>query len=186
LDKIEKKNYFYKVMKQIGLISDTHSLYYPKIDEHFKDVDEIWHAGDIGDLKVMERLNKIAPSKAVYGNIDDPDIREIYPENLIFECEEVKVLIRHICNYPGRYTRKTIDLIKKHKPDLVITGHSHILKVMYDKNLEHLHINPGAAGLAGFHKVCTLIRLKFDGAEMKDLEVIEFDKSTKNFYSQNR
>ncbi len=163
-------------MKRIGIISDTHSYFYPKIKEHFAEVDLIWHAGDIGDMEVFYQLDDIAPTRAVWGNIDHSLARRMLNENEIFMCEDVKVMIRHIAGYPGRYNLTTKELIEAEKPDLVVVGHSHILKVIYDKELKHLHINPGAAGKVGLHKICTLIRLTIDGKDMKDLEVIEFSR----------
>ncbi len=164
------------LMKKIGLISDTHSYFNPKVNEYFNQVDEIWHAGDIGKLQVLDALNNIAPTKAVWGNIDMPGVRKQLEEEEIFKCEEVKVLMLHIAGYPGRYNKRTYHLCKKHQPDLVICGHSHILKVMRDHHLNHLHINPGAAGKVGIHKKCTVIRFEIDGIKIQNLEVIEFER----------
>ncbi|MFT6442528.1 MAG: putative phosphoesterase [Salibacteraceae bacterium] len=160
-------------MKKIGLLSDTHSFVDPAIFKHFKECDEIWHAGDIGAMDVMQQLQDFKPLRAVYGNIDDYKIRLSYPENLIFECEGVKVLITHIAGYPGKYNPRVRSLIEEHKPKLFICGHSHILKVMPDKRYGLLHMNPGAIGNHGFHQVKTMLRFTIDGTEIKELDVIE-------------
>jgi|TARA_B110000879_G_scaffold201418_1_gene276500 putative phosphoesterase len=160
-------------MKKIGLLSDTHSFVDPAIFKHFKECDEIWHAGDIGAMDVMQQLQDFKPLRAVYGNIDDYKIRLGYPENLIFECEGVKVLITHIAGYPGKYNPRVRSLIEEHKPKLFICGHSHILKVMPDKRYGLLHMNPGAIGNHGFHQVKTMLRFTIDGTEIKELDVIE-------------
>ena len=160
-------------MKKIGLLSDTHSFVDPAIFKHFKECDEIWHAGDIGAMDVMQQLQDFKPLRAVYGNIDDYNIRLGYPENLIFECEGVKVLITHIAGYPGKYNPRVRSLIEEHKPKLFICGHSHILKVMPDKRYGLLHMNPGAIGNHGFHQVKTMLRFTIDGTEIKELDVIE-------------
>ena len=160
-------------MKKIGLLSDTHSFVDPAIFKHFKECDEIWHAGDIGAMDVMQQLQDFKPLRAVYGNIDDYRIRLSYPENLIFECEGVKVLITHIAGYPGKYNPRVRSLIEEHKPKLFICGHSHILKVMPDKRYGLLHMNPGAIGNHGFHQVKTMLRFTIDGTEIKELDVIE-------------
>jgi|TARA_B110000093_G_C12933373_1_gene394577 putative phosphoesterase len=160
-------------MKKIGLLSDTHSFVDPAIFKHFKECDEIWHAGDIGAMDVMQQLQDFKPLRAVYGNIDDYSIRLSYPENLIFECEGVKVLITHIAGYPGKYNPRVRSLIEEHKPKLFICGHSHILKVMPDKRYGLLHMNPGAIGNHGFHQVKTMLRFTIDGTEIKELDVIE-------------
>ncbi len=160
-------------MTRIGLLSDTHSFLDDSIFEHFKNCNEIWHAGDFGSMELIKQLSAFKPLRGVYGNIDDASIREIYPEDLFFTCEEVKVFMRHIGGYPGRYAPGVSDKIKKHKSGLFISGHSHILKVMYDEKLSCLHMNPGAAGKQGWHKVKTLIRFNIEGSEMKDCEVVE-------------
>jgi len=159
-------------MKQIGLISDTHGYLDNAIFEHFKNCDEIWHAGDFGN-DVIELLQDFKPLKGVYGNIDSAVIRPKFPEQLVFMCEEVKVMMRHIGGYPPKYNTETKKEILIHKPKLFISGHSHILKVMYDDKLQCLHINPGAAGKQGWHKVRTVIRFVIDGKNIKDCEVIE-------------
>lgn len=163
-------------MKRIGLLSDTHTFLHPRLKEIFASCDEIWHAGDIGNEATAEQLKAIKPLRAVYGNIDGQNIRIQFPEVLTFFCEEVKVLMIHIGGYPKRYSPKARILIKKEKPKLFISGHSHILKVMFDKENELLHINPGASGKSGFHKVITAIRFTIDKDEIKDLEVIELKK----------
>lgn len=169
-------------MTRIGLISDTHDYLDETVFEHFKNCDEIWHAGDFGNVEIASRLLKFhtPPGKppllrGVYGNIDGYDIRSIYPEQNIFMCEEVKVMMRHIGGYPPRYNPETKKEILLHQPQLFISGHSHILKVMYDDKLKCLHMNPGAAGKQGWHKVRTLIRFVIDGKEIKDCEVIELN-----------
>ena len=160
-------------MQTIGLLSDTHGYWDEKYTSYFKDCDEIWHAGDIGSEKVALELTKIAPLRAVYGNIDGQPIRMQYPKVAQFRVEEVQVMMTHIGGYPGRYEPTIRKELYDTKPNLFISGHSHILKVMFDKHLQCLHINPGAAGKSGFHQVRTLIRFGIDGKEIKDLEVIE-------------
>ena len=163
-------------MIKIGLLSDTHCYVHPKIYDFFAECNEIWHAGDIGDIATADELNTFKPLKAVYGNIDGHIVRSSYPESLIFNCENVKVYMTHIGGYPDRYAKQVKDIIKLEAPNLFISGHSHILKVMYDKKHELLHINPGAAGKSGFHQVITLVRFCIDGINIKDLEIIELNK----------
>ncbi len=160
-------------MTRIGLISDTHHYLDESIFEHFKDCDEVWHAGDFGDTDIAKRIKEKKRLKAVYGNIDGHDIRTEFPEQLIFMCEGVKVMIKHIGGYPPRYNRETKKELLIQRPQLFISGHSHILKIMYDDKLNCLHMNPGAAGKQGWHKIRTVIRFVIDGTEMKDAEVIE-------------
>ncbi len=160
-------------MTRIGLISDTHSFLDETIFEHCKHCDEIWHAGDFGNMEVINKLSAFKPLRGVFGNIDDASIRSIYPEDLFFTCEAVNVFIRHIAGYPGRYAPGVKDKILKNSSGLFISGHSHILKVMYDDQLQCLHMNPGAAGNHGWHQVRTIIRFDIDGKEMKNCEVIE-------------
>ena len=160
-------------MTRIGLISDTHNYLDENIAEHFKTCDEIWHGGDFGSATIAYRLKILKPLRGVYGNIDGKDIRSEFPEQLIFMCEEVKVMMRHIGGYPPKYNPDTKKELLVHQPQLFISGHSHILKVMYDDKLNCLHINPGAAGKQGWQKVRTLIRFTIDGKDMKDCEVIE-------------
>ena len=164
-------------MTRIGLLSDTHTFIHPRIFESFKDCDEIWHAGDIGNIKTAKKLNDFKPLRAVFGNIDGQKLREIYPETLIFNCEDVKVFMKHIGGYPGKYEKSARELIKLEKPKLFISGHSHILKVMYDKQNQLLHINPGAAGKFGLHKVITLVRFAISGNQIKDMKIIELNKN---------
>ncbi len=163
-------------MTRIGLLADTHHYLDEAIFEHFKDCDEIWHVGDFGTIKLAEKIRERKPLKGVYGNIDGQDIRKAFPEQLVFMCEGVKVMIKHIGGYPPKYNPETKKEILIHKPQLFISGHSHILKIMYDDKLNCLHMNPGAAGKQGWHKVRTIIRFVIDGAEMKDAEVIELGK----------
>lgn len=163
-------------MRKILLISDTHGHLDEKLFKYVNTVDEIWHAGDIGSVEVCKRLEELKPVKAVYGNIDAHDVRVTYPENNIFFCEEVKVFITHIGGYPNRYNAEAKKIIQQEKPKLFICGHSHILKIMYDKENELLHLNPGAAGVHGFHQVKTVLRFSIDGSEIKDMEIIELGK----------
>ena len=167
-------------MKRIGLLSDTHGYWDSKYEKYFSECDEIWHAGDIGTVEVAEKLAAIKPLRAVYGNIDGGDLRKMFSEKYRFKCEEVEVLIKHIGGYPGHYDASIRGSIFAHPPQLFISGHSHILKVLYDKTLQCLHINPGAAGMSGFHKVRTLVRFTIDGKEIKDLEVIELADEKQN------
>lgn len=159
-------------MTRIGLVSDTHSYLDEAIFDHFKDCDEIWHAGDFGE-GIVDRFKSFKPFKGVYGNIDGPDIRAEFPEQLVFMCEGVKVMIKHIGGYPPKYNSETKKEIVIQQPQLFISGHSHILKIMYDDQLNCLHMNPGAAGKQGWQKKSTIIRFVIDGANMKDCEVIE-------------
>jgi uncharacterized protein len=156
----------------IGLLSDTHHFLDEAIYQHFKHCDEIWHAGDFG-VDVAEKLANFKPLKGVYGNIDDGLIRSQFAEQIIFMCEDVKVMIKHIGGYPPKYNTSTKKDIVAHQPQLFISGHSHILKIMYDDVLQCLHMNPGAAGKQGWHKVSTLICFDIDGKEMKNCKVIE-------------
>lgn len=160
-------------MKQIGLLSDTHSYWDERFNQYFADCDEIWHAGDIGSLEVIERLSKIGPVRAVYGNIDGQNIRTVFPEVNRFTIENTTVLMKHIGGYPGKYDKSVKHLLLEEPPQLFISGHSHILKVLFDKKLNLLHINPGAAGKYGFHTIRTIVRFKIDNGIFTDLEVIE-------------
>lgn len=159
-------------MKSIGILSDTHGYLDKTIGEHFAKCDEIWHAGDFGE-NVAEELKQLKPLKAVFGNIDGSSIRNQFPEQWVFTCEKVKVLMRHIGGYPPKYNAETKKALQEHRPQLFICGHSHILKIMYDEALQCLHINPGAAGNQGWHKIRTLVRLNIDGAHIRNCEVIE-------------
>ena len=163
-------------MKKIGLLSDTHSYLDDKIFDYFREVDEIWHAGDIGAVKVVEQLKAFKPFKAVYGNIDNAAIRNAFPLNLRFECEGLDVFITHIGGYPGRYTKRVKTIIHDNSPDLYICGHSHILKIMPDKKYDLLHINPGACGVHGFHREKTIVRFAVSEGKLSDLEVINLGK----------
>ncbi len=159
-------------MTRIGLVSDTHGFLDDSIFEHFKDCNEVWHIGDFGP-DVAEKLRTFKTLKGVYGNIDDQKIRAEFPQQLVFMCESVKVMIRHIGGYPPKYNPETKKELHIYKPQLFISGHSHILKIMYDDTINCLHMNPGAAGKHGLHKIRTIIRFAIDGKEMKDCEVIE-------------
>ncbi len=160
-------------MKKIGILSDTHGFIHPGVSVFFKDCDEIWHAGDIGNIETSDKLSKLKSFRAVYGNIDDAVTRAEFDEYELFNCEDVKVLIIHIGGYPGRYSSKARQLIDLHKPQLFISGHSHILKVIPDKQKNLLHINPGSAGNSGNHRVITMVRLTIERSEIKDLDVFE-------------
>jgi len=158
---------------RIGLVSDTHNYLDESIFEHFKNCDEIWHVGDFGTGNIAKLIKERKTLRGVYGNIDGQDIRSEFPEQLIFMCEEVKVMIRHIGGYPPKYNPETKREILIHQPQLFISGHSHILKIIYDDKLKCLYMNPGAAGKYGWHKTRTIIRFVIDGKEMKDAQVIE-------------
>lgn len=163
-------------MTRIGLISDTHGYLDNAVFEHFKNCDEIWHAGDFGNIEVAEALAEFKPLRGVYGNIDGKDIRSVYPEHLKFKCEKVNVWMTHIGGYPGKYDVKVREQLLLEKPDLFVCGHSHILKVMFDKNISCLHLNPGAAGKYGWHKVRTLLRFEISEQKILNMEVIELAK----------
>ena len=175
------------------MISDTHHYLDETIFEHFKDMDEVWHAGDLGNIEIADCLTSLLPIlpdqhtkdiidgqmgrqiilRGVYGNIDGQDVRSILPEQIVFICEEVKVMMRHIGGYPPKYNPETKKELLIHKPKIFISGHSHILKIVYDDKLDCLHINPGAAGKHGWHQMRTVIRFVIDGKEIRDCEVIE-------------
>ncbi len=163
-------------MIKIGLLSDTHGFFDPALFNFFDDCKEIWHAGDIGDIAITEKINAFKPLKAVYGNIDGQEIRNIYPENQQFLCEGVFVLMTHIGGYPGNYTANIKKALRTYSPGLFISGHSHILKVMPDKDFGLLYINPGAAGKVGFHQIRTAVRFSIFDNQIKDLEIIELGK----------
>ena len=163
-------------MKKILLISDTHGYIDEKIVKYANKVDEIWHAGDIGDISVSDKLKKIKPLKGVYGNIDDQKIRAEFPLHNRFICEKVNVWITHIGGYPKRYNPKILEELKSNPPDLFICGHSHILKVINDKELDLLHMNPGAIGKHGLHRVRTMIQFEINGKKIENLSVIEFKR----------
>ncbi|MFT4611528.1 MAG: putative phosphoesterase [Glaciecola sp.] len=163
-------------MTKILLLSDTHSYIDDAILKYVKQADEVWHAGDIGDLEVTDKIKALKPLRGVYGNIDDAKARLEFPENNRFMCEGVAVFMTHIGGYPPKYNMRTRDLIKENPPRIFICGHSHILKVMPDKRYNLIHMNPGAAGKHGFHKVRTMLRFTIDGNKIENLEVIEFPK----------
>ncbi|MDX1751631.1 MAG: metallophosphoesterase family protein [Salinimicrobium sediminis] len=163
-------------MKKILLLSDTHGYMDDRILKYAEEADELWHAGDIGTTAVSDSLQKIKPLKAVFGNIDGAEIRKEFPLNSRFMCEQVDVWITHIGGYPGRYSPAVKEEINANPPRIFISGHSHILKVMNDKKLGVLHMNPGAAGKQGFHQMRTMLRFVIDGKEIRDLEVIELGK----------
>lgn len=165
-------------MKKIGILSDTHGYVHPELGRIFENCHEIWHCGDFGSYEVAEKLKAMAPLRGVYGNIDGQEIRQEFGQFSRFWCEEVDVLITHIGGYPSNYDSRAREIIKVNPPTLFVCGHSHILKVMFDKRFNLLHINPGAAGKSGFHKVITMIRLTIDGKKIKDLELVEFEKQT--------
>lgn len=165
-------------MPRIGLISDTHHYLDDSIIAHLRSCDEIWHAGDFGTIGIAHRLMEATgkPLRGVYGNIDGYDIRSEYPETNVFRCEDVQVLMRHIGGYPGRYAPGVKQEIQSNKAQLFISGHSHILKVMFDEKVQCLHMNPGAAGKQGWHTMRTLIRFNIDGKQISNCEVIELGK----------
>jgi len=160
-------------MIKIGLLSDTHSYLDPKVFTYFDKCDEVWHAGDFGSLAIADELNAFKPLKGVYGNIDGADVRTTYLENLRFNCEQVDVWITHIGGYPNRYSPQVKTEIYTNPPKLFICGHSHIVKIIYDKKINCLHINPGAAGKYGWHKVRTLVRFNINEDRIENLELIE-------------
>ena len=163
-------------MRKIGLISDTHNYLDDAALKQLDICDEIWHAGDFGNIEIANRLRALKPLKGVYGNIDGYDIRSEFPEQLLFQCEGVKVFMKHIGGYPGRYAPGVKNVIAEQQPQFFISGHSHILKVIYDDKLQCLHMNPGAAGVHGLHKVRTLLRFAIDGQDIKNCEVIELGR----------
>lgn len=165
-------------MTRIGLLSDTHSFLDERVFKHFEACDEIWHAGDFGNLALVDQLSAFKPLRGVYGNIDGAPVRAVMPLDLRFECDGVPVFMTHIGGYPGRYEPRVGRMLKDDPPvnGLFISGHSHILKVMPDRNLDFLHINPGACGNEGWHKVKTLVRFNLHEGQISDLEVIELGK----------
>lgn len=160
-------------MTRIGLLSDTHSFLDAKVFDYFAECDEVWHAGDIGNLEVADALENFKPFRAVYGNIDGASLRVRYPLDLHFECEGVAVFMTHIGGYPGKYQKRVRDILVQKPPKLFICGHSHILKIIPDQQFHLLHINPGACGNEGFHKIKTLVHFSLEEGIIKDLEVIE-------------
>jgi uncharacterized protein len=164
-------------MMKIGLLSDTHGYLDPRIFDHFKDCNEVWHAGDIGDVSVADALENFKPFRAVYGNIDDIHIQVRYPEDLFFECEEVKVWLTHIGGSPPNYNPRVKKILRQQIPDLFICGHSHILKIKRDNSMSNmLYLNPGAAGSQGFHSMRTIVRFNIDASKIDKMEVIELGK----------
>ena len=163
-------------MKRIGILSDTHGTFDEALRTFLRDVDEIWHAGDLGSLALADEIAAFKPLRAVSGNIDGGLTRRVYPLFQSFQCEEVRVLMTHIGGYPRRYDPRIVPRIQALHPQLFVAGHSHILKVMNDPVYQLLHINPGAAGEHGFHRVRTAIRLVIDGSQMRDLEVGEWPR----------
>ena len=164
-------------MKNILLLSDTHSHLDEAMLKYINQADEVWHAGDIGDIKVTDEIKKLKPLRAVYGNIDNALIRSEFPLHNRFWCEEVDVWITHIGGYPGRYTQSVRESLNNNPPKLFITGHSHILKVINDKKLGLLHMNPGAAGIHGFHQVRTMLRFEIHKDKIQKMEVIEIERN---------
>jgi len=160
-------------MTRIGLLSDTHGYLDDAVFKHFEQCDEVWHGGDFGTIAIAESLKAFKPLKGVYGNIDGYDVRRVYPEKLVWNCEAVTVYMTHIGGYPNRYATGIKQELLTNKAKLFIAGHSHILKVIYDDKINCLHMNPGAAGKQGWHKVRTLLRFTIDGSNIKDCEVIE-------------
>ncbi|MBD5206538.1 MAG: metallophosphoesterase family protein [Bacteroidales bacterium] len=160
-------------MKKIGILSDTHGFWDSKYIKYFEDCDEIWHAGDIGDISIIEKLESICPVKAVKGNADFGEVARRFESMIIFEIENIKVLLTHIGGYPGKWAPNIKQLLKENSIKLIVDGHSHILKVIYDKELDLLHVNPGAAGQQGWHKKRTLVRLDIDNSEFTKCEIIE-------------
>jgi putative phosphoesterase len=163
-------------MIKIGLISDTHAYLDPAVGDYFKEVDEIWHAGDIGNMSVVESLRTIKPLKAVYGNIDGHEIRQVFPEDLWWEAEGLSIWMTHIGGYPGRYTNRIRQVLKVRRPDIFICGHSHILRVMKDPDFSFYAMNPGAAGREGFHSIRTILTFTLADKKIKDLQAIELGK----------
>lgn len=163
-------------MRRIGLISDTHGTFDEPLKEFLRDVDEIWHAGDIGSLELADEIARFKPLKGVWGNIDGGIIRRVYNEFLVIQVEAVKVLIMHIGGYPRHYSPKAVRAIQALRPQLFVSGHSHILKIIYDDVYDLLHVNPGAAGEYGFHKVRTAIRFEIDGSDIRNMEIWELPR----------
>ncbi len=160
-------------MTKVGLLSDTHGFLDPRLEEHFKNCDEIWHAGDFGNISISQQLSALKPLRGVYGNIDGQDIRKIHPLHLRFNCEELQVWITHIGGFPGKYHPSVRRELQNNPPGLFICGHSHILKIIHDKQFNLIHINPGAAGKEGFHQVRTAVRFAVEKTKIRDLEIIE-------------
>lgn len=162
-------------MKKIAILSDTHGYWDDRLEKHLEGADEIWHAGDIGSEDVLKKLQAIAPVRSVWGNVDSHDFHKLMPEIQRFSIEGASVIIKHIGGYPGKYDPSVRDILLKERPSLFVSGHSHILKVMYDKRNGILHINPGAAGKQGWQKVRTIIRVTVHEGRFQDLEVVEME-----------
>ena len=165
------------VMIKIGLISDTHGAISKRTLNFLNDVDELWHAGDIGTAELADKLSVFKPMKAVSGNIDNHILRRMFPDYLNFRCEDVEVVMTHIGGYPGNYAPFAKKKLNAHSPRLFVCGHSHILKVIYDPKIDCLCMNPGASGNQGFHSLCTAIRFRIDGTQIQDLEILEFNRA---------
>lgn len=181
-DEVKKNlplSYEKELRMKIGLLSDTHGWINPALFEYFAGCDEIWHAGDIGNLQTADKLAEFRPLKAVYGNIDDAAVRTVFRQHMKFKAGDVKVWITHIGGTPGNYDSRVKPLIYEEPPDLFICGHSHIAKVMYDKKGGFLYVNPGAAGYHGFHKIMTAVRFEIDGSKIHDMELIELGERGK-------
>lgn len=163
-------------MKRIALLSDTHNYLDDRIKKYCEGCSEIWHAGDIGTIAVTNELEKIAPVRAVYGNIDGQDVRKIFPKVNRFLCENVDVMMTHIAGRPERYVDEVKKVMLENPPKVFICGHSHILLAKFEPKYKVLHLNPGAAGISGFHKVRTMLRFTIDGSDIRDLEVVELGK----------
>ncbi len=163
-------------MKKIGILSDTHGFWDSRFEKFFADCDELWHAGDIGNIETARTIRNFKPLRAVHGNIDGRDVRIEYPEVLRFFCEDVEVMITHIGGNPSRYEPSISKVLRNKPPQLFVCGHSHILRVQFDEKLNLLYVNPGAAGNSGIHHVKTAIRLTIDGDKMKDMEVFELPR----------
>ena len=166
-------------MKKIALISDTHSFLGDDVISHLRNVDEIWHAGDVGSLETLEELESITKVRAVYGNIDDHRVRAALPLDLEFDCEGVQVLMTHIGGYPGRYTKRVKQLLNERRPDLYICGHSHITKITRDHQLDLLHMNPGACGIIGFHLFRTFLVFECASGKIQNVQLVELGKRGK-------
>lgn len=163
-------------MRKIGLLSDTHGYLDPRILKHFEHVDEIWHAGDIGSLELVDELRQFKPLRIVYGNIDGGEIRREVPARILFEIDGLKIAMTHIAGRPGKYVREVDDWVRSERPDVFICGHSHILLVQKDQKYGHMHMNPGACGNKGFHTLCTGLRFGIKEGKLVDLEVIEMKR----------
>jgi uncharacterized protein len=163
-------------MTRIGLLADTHNYLDEAVFKHFESCDELWHAGDFGTAAIADRLKEFKPLRGVYGNIDGYDVRSVYPEKLAWDCEQVRVFMTHIGGYPNKYAPGVKQQLVVNGASLFISGHSHILKIIYDDKINCLHMNPGAAGNQGWHKMRTIVRFAIDGSNIKDCEVIELGR----------